>query len=326
MLRQRAGLLGMALLTIILVAFSLSCSPGQPTPAATARPTQALTPFHTEQPSPTLTAITAVVVMPTALPSPTPTPVTYQIIKGDTLLGIALKFGISLEALQAANPEADPRILSVGATLVIPPGESIPAEPPAPTPLPLRLEDPLCYSSAEGGAWCFVPVTNSRNKSIENLSARVSLISMDGELIAQGMAIPPLNILRPEERLPLTVFFAPPVPESLIPRAQLLTALPVPQEKERYLNAAAEVEVIQIAPEAEHAVVKGVISLPRKSEPANLIWLVAVAYGAEGKPVGVNKWEAPANLEPGKSLPFELTVYSLGPPIEGIEVLVEARP
>jgi LysM repeat protein len=42
--------------------------------------------------------------------------------QGDTMLGIAFRFGISLDELQAANPKVNPRILSVGAVLVIPMG------------------------------------------------------------------------------------------------------------------------------------------------------------------------------------------------------------
>ncbi len=44
----------------------------------------------------------------------------YTVQPGDTLYGIARQFGISLDALQAANPDINPAVLSVGQAIVIP--------------------------------------------------------------------------------------------------------------------------------------------------------------------------------------------------------------
>lgn len=45
---------------------------------------------------------------------------TYMVQSGDTLFGIAVRFGVSLPALQAANPGVDPALLQVGQRLFIP--------------------------------------------------------------------------------------------------------------------------------------------------------------------------------------------------------------
>jgi len=45
---------------------------------------------------------------------------TYSVKSGETLVGISRKYGISLNALQAANPGVEPRRLRVGAVLNIP--------------------------------------------------------------------------------------------------------------------------------------------------------------------------------------------------------------
>src|SRR5260221_6394976 len=45
---------------------------------------------------------------------------TYVVEPGDTLYDIALSFGITVDALQTANPGIDPNTLSVGQTLIIP--------------------------------------------------------------------------------------------------------------------------------------------------------------------------------------------------------------
>ena len=55
-----------------------------------------------------LPSATPQVVLPSPTPTVTPTPHTYKIASGDTLGGLALRFGISLPALQTANPKVDP--------------------------------------------------------------------------------------------------------------------------------------------------------------------------------------------------------------------------
>jgi len=49
----------------------------------------------------------------------------YLVQSGDTFFGIAQQFGITLEALQAANPTIDPALLSIGQSLIIPGFEGV---------------------------------------------------------------------------------------------------------------------------------------------------------------------------------------------------------
>jgi hypothetical protein len=58
---------------------------------------------------------------------------------------------------------------------------------------------------------------------------------------------------------------------------------------------------------------------------ADVIWLAAVAYAADGRVVGVRKWEADQGLAAGEKLPFEMSIFSMGPPIDHVDTLVEAR-
>jgi LysM repeat protein len=62
-------------------------------------------------------------VPPTSVPGATPTPAqprTYRIQPGDTLFRIALRFGVSLRALQQANGITDPNRIFWGQVLTIP--------------------------------------------------------------------------------------------------------------------------------------------------------------------------------------------------------------
>jgi hypothetical protein len=64
--------------------------------------------------------------------SPTATPAagepgecgqTYTVEAGDTTFGIAEKCGVSVEAIEAANPDIDIRALTIGDVLIMPPPE-----------------------------------------------------------------------------------------------------------------------------------------------------------------------------------------------------------
>nr|WP_290668624.1 LysM peptidoglycan-binding domain-containing protein [Ardenticatena sp.] len=77
-------------------------------------PTPTLMPTATRQP-------TATPLLPTETPSPppTPTPVVYTVQQGDTLADIAARFGVTVEALRAAN-NLSSDTLQVNQALTIP--------------------------------------------------------------------------------------------------------------------------------------------------------------------------------------------------------------
>jgi LysM repeat protein len=372
---RRAALL---LWTLVSLGWS-GCTPAPAQETSTPTSPGMITPYWTSTPRPDTSPMAPLARTPTAPPTPTPTPVTYRVVAGDTMLGIALRFGITLEELMAANPEVDPRFLSVDTDLVIPLGESAPSALEMPTPVPVALGELICYPTAEGGAWCFWLIENEHSRPLENLSARIWLYSPAGEALREATAIPPLNLIPGDSAVPLVAYFSPGLPGEIYPQGELLTSLPVSPGDERYLNAKLEVEQVEIDPGGMQARVRGTVSLPRNSAPAVIIWLAAVARGEDGRVVGVRKWESavaqpattdnltpeptpvettgaltltpsPAEgegdgrylrlqptrnenvwrmekaLEPGEMLPFEFTVFSHGPRILEVDVLVEARP
>ncbi len=282
----------------------------------------ALTPYLTPTPSATASLFPVEEGAQTALP--TPTPFTYIIQAGDTMGALAQKFGVPLDMLIAANPTISPNAMPVGAALLIPTDKDNPTGESTPTPVPFLITQIDCYPTLDNGMWCFALAQNDSDSALENLSARLSLLSADGGVAAAQDALPPLNVIPPHASLPLTVFFPPPAPLDARPRAQILSATILAPNDARYLPAAPGVPLIEIAADGRTARVSGEVALPADAAPAQTVWVAAIAYDEMGRVVGFRRWEGMG--VGGASLPFQLTVSSLGSRVTRVEVFAEARP
>lgn len=261
-------------------------------------------------------------------PLPTPTPFAYTIQQGDTISSIALEFGVSIDDLLAANPEVSPNAMSVGQEINIPSNPQNPSGEPTPTPASFTIQQIECYPTADQGMWCFVLVHNDFPDFIENLSAQITLVDESNAILESQTALLPLNILPPNTSLPLTAFFSPPsgIPPEAKPQVQVLTAIRLLPDDERYLPATISNTLVQVNGDGRSARVNGQILLPTDARAASQVWVTGTAYDEMGRVVGVRKWESSAELAPGGNLPFEFIVSSLGGRIEQVEFAVEARP
>jgi len=97
---------------------------------------QEATPTQTLVPTPTATPAT-----PTPTPTPSGTTTTYVVQPGDTLTRIAQRFGTTVQALLAANPQiTNPNLIYVGQVIEIPGGQAAtPTPTPSTTPTPQRI-------------------------------------------------------------------------------------------------------------------------------------------------------------------------------------------
>ena len=296
-----------------------------PTPPGTLRPYLTRTPSATpEQPDG--------LVVSFETPFPSPTPFVYEVQAGDTMSGIAFKFGISVDELLAANPDVSPNSMSIGTKLNVPSNPANPTGASTSTPVPVSspqgaaVKQIECYPTADQGMWCFVLVYNDTSDVIENLSAQVTLLDADGGTLDSTPALSPLNILPPDASLPLTIFFPPVVPANAQPQVQLLTGIHLQPDDERYLPATVHNTLTQVDSSGRSAQVSGTVLLPEDAQPAGLVWVAAVVYDRAGRVVGVRRWESTAGITPGGSLQFSFEVSSLAGEIGQVEFVVEARP
>jgi len=259
-------------------------------------------------------------------PLPSPTPFTYTVQKGDTISSIALKFGVSMDDLQAANPEISPNAMSVGQVLNIPSNPENSSGEPTPTPVPFTIQQIECYPTADKGMWCFVLVHNDFSDFMENVSAQVTLVDANNAMIATQTAWLPLNILPPNTSLPLTVFFSPGIRSDVKLQVQVLTAIRLLPEDERYLPATINNTLVQVNADGHSARVSGNVLLAENERTASQVWVSGTAYDEAGRVVGVRRWESSADLTAGGSLPFEFMLSSLAGKIARVEFAVEARP
>ncbi len=130
-----------ALSTAIALTQTAAAGGGQPA---------AVTPLPTTDPNALPTALpTAVVQAPTLAPTAAPNlpanatcPSPYVVQGGDWALRIAQKCGVTLDALQAANPGVNLTDLAVGQQLAMP-GATV-GQPPASTPVPTAVPNAAC--------------------------------------------------------------------------------------------------------------------------------------------------------------------------------------
>ncbi len=310
---------------LLPILFALAaCGPAAP--AASPTPPPGLTPYASPsatQPAPPAEQPTP--AAPVVLPSPTP--FVYVVRAGDTLLGIALQFGITLDDLQAANPTIDPRFLSVDTPLVIPlDGVAPPAAGPTPDVRLLTLAAPACHASATGGLWCLAVAANPGPQTLENLEIALHLLDGNGARLASETAFIALNILPAGESLVVAAYFSAPPAGWQSAAAEVLAVLPLADAAGRYLPVALEGLQTALHPNGRSGTLTGTLALPADSAPASQVWLAVLGWDAEGNPAAVRRWESPAGLAPGATLAFEVALYSAGPPLASITVLAEARP
>lgn len=309
---------------VILAAALGGCVTATPEPTETVEPD--LLPYRTATPTPNPAITLEALVEPTRI-DPTPTPWVHIVQQNDTLLGIANRYGVTLDELLLANPDIDPRLLTIDQEIIIPgpEGGTGPVVLPTPTPLPMDVSPVSCYPIPSGGTWCIVSVINSSAEAVEGISLSISLLDSNGEVLESRPAYSPHNILPPGARMPIAIQFVPSPPETFIPVARLQSAIRSGEISGRYVLPTVSEVQSSFLDNARQLQLSGSVSITGLDQGSSMnLSLLAMGIDANGQVVGYTKWEV-ENVEGDQTMSFQMSIISLGPAIVDYEILAEGR-
>lgn len=288
----------------------------RPEPSPTPTPTLSIVRLVTPLPHPTSTAAALpTLVLPLATPLPTATPILYTVRAGDTLIDIARRYGVSVEALRAANGNIAPERLQIGQPLIIPP--PAPSDPtgsnslllPTPTPLPLELAGLSVRETAVGSLWFLGEVHNPTNVVVEHVAVRVSLTDAGGKELEGGLVYTVLDLIPPGGRSPFGLLF-PGRPAGLAGfQAALVSAEPVATLGERVPDLA----VVEHNGGPLGPLYRVTGKVQNTGEVAvEEVRVVITLYDAQGAVIGFRAQTLRLHLEPGATAPFDVQAAPSG--------------
>lgn len=307
-------------LSLLLGLAACSISPAIP-PTATLRP----------QPGATASA-TIVLLTSTVAPiptiGPTATPLVHRIVARDTLLGIAVQYGITLDELLAANPALNPLLLSIGQEILIPGpgGEPIGELAPPAAPAPVDLSSPACFVDSIGDLTCLLTASNPGSDSIEGIILIVTLVDASGQALVSAAAPSVVEILPHGFLLPLAVRFDRSSADGYArASAVVASAYQAPQASSRLWPA--DVQETRHAPSEDRMrwELAGHLDLAAGGEDILArVTLLASGLGADGDLVGlaIGQWDA---VHAGERVNYQMMVFSLGPPLASVSLWAQAE-
>jgi LysM repeat protein len=302
-------------LTLVAVALLLLTACGE---VVTPRPPTELPSGNTSTPTPTPTGPglggTAPPLPPadTVTPTVSPTPIVYVVKSGDTLLGIALEYGVSVEALQAANGIEDPQYLRVGQELLVPTGEEESDGSAGglllhtPTPIPLDVQGVAFYETPVGSLWCLGEVVNTTPSALVHVQVRVTLFDAAGQRVAEEDAFVAADLVLPGERSPFGILFVEPPAAWATPQIAVIRAEAAGELTASYVPMS--VAAPQGNPSGPQFEVKGDVRNDSAAQSANKIAVIATTYDRDGLVTGFRQQilELGEPLVPAAAVPFTL--------------------
>jgi LysM repeat protein len=293
----------------------------------TSQPTQTLRHYRVSTSTPSGKATLPALPSPPPL-GPTPTPFVHIVQNGETLSGIALRYGVSLDDLLIVNPGVNPRALTIGQELFIPgpEGEPLTVLIMTPTPLPLSFSPVHCYPTMSGGYWCLTTVLNTTSAPVGWLSGLVTLIDSNGQPLERGQAYSPLDIVPENGVMPLAFFFSDPPQDFTQAVAEPLSAIHVSELEALYRDLSVIQTLSERGAKGRSWRVRGEVMLTEADGTSEvMIRILLLAMDVNEEVIGFVKWEAGDSLKSGEIEYFDLFVYSLGPSIDHVKLLSEAK-
>jgi len=290
-------------------------------------PTTTLLPYATATASALITG-TSISPIATAIPTlgPSPTPFIHVVQKDDSLLGIAYRYGVSMDDLLAANPGIDPRILSIDQEIIIPLTEGDPISNllPTATPIPLQLSEVICYPNQSLSFWCISTLENDGEDPLEAVSIVLSIWDENGVMIEAKTAYSLLNLIPAGAEFPLAVNFSGFSDDYAYAIVSPVSAFPARTVDERFIAFEVILDVDDPSDDFTSWRIAGrLISKDADGRTAARAAILVVALDDGDQIIGFRKLKFSSEIGAGEELLFETEVFSLGPVIERIEIYAE---
>lgn len=252
---------------------------------------------------------------PTNTPAPTPTPAVHIVQPGDTLLGIALQYNVTLEELYQVNGVLKPELLQIGQAIVIPVPGSV-GKPvgdnsgaviaPTQPPLPVKVENAARYQTPVGSVWVLGEVFNSTDQPIENVQVRVALLNAAGQEVASDTPFVALDAVPPGGRAPFSVLFSAPPNGVVNFQAYVVRADQAYNYDSRYTQL--QVSDLQTRPVGSQYGVSGKVSNTGTSNAVGA-HVVITLYDDKGRVTGFRQFVLPdEQLAAGGATTFDVLV------------------
>ena len=266
----------------------------------------------------------------TATPTITPTPIFHVVGKGDTLQAIAFDFGVSVQALQAANGIDNPQFLQVGQRLVIPVAEEGEGTGggqllPTPTPQPVRVQGVAFYESPVGSLLGLGEVANDTELTLTNVQVEAALLNGSGERLMTTNSFVAMDLVPAGARCPFSVLFTAPPTDWTGHRVNVIRGQEAGILSTAYVPlSVVEAEGRQADPQYE---VTGRLKNESTTRSADSVEVIVTTYDAAGTVTGFRRSTlsgapgseamglGPSGLGPGKETTFtvSLTTHGDGP-------------
>ena len=108
------------------------------------------------------------------------------------------------------------------------------------------------------------------------------------------------------------------------PVASVRSAIPANELESRYRQPLLVRSTDVLQPGGASWLVGGTLTIPEDAPALNRTLVLATAFGSADQVVGFAVWEPAEGVFPGESAPFELRVFTLGPPITRVDLTAES--
>lgn len=249
---------------------------------------------------------------PTDTPAPTPTPVVYIVQPGDTLLGIALQYDVTVDELQALNGVLSPETLQIGQKLIIPvgglvvPSSSGSIQLPTPTPVSIEVQHTALYQTPVGSIWVLGEVFNPSLTALENVEVHVALLDATGKEVEADSQFVALEAIPPGGRSPFGVLFDNPPATVVGFQATAIRAEPSQNVDARYV----QLQVTDPQPKSDGAIYHLTGSIVNSTTShAVEVHVIATIYDADRHVIGYRRAVVgDGSISVGSSVPFDVIV------------------